>query len=663
MRNGYAPLLLIVLLLSACGKRSSLDEAVYQTVTDSVDRFSPQAKAMILSHLDEARDSDACYAWLSLLGKYYFLTGHDSAEILSDSVIRYVRHAKQPTPRLKRCESLAWQFKAARMQRACAPADSIIPLFINGYNALKESGCLTFLPWQSANIGYNYFMAGRIPEASTWLHRAFYLADSLHSSPSMTAPIHSMMGTLYTQTGDMKAAGHEYRKAYALCDSMALRDRINFFINYSVFLDEEKRYQDIIRHLGRLRTVLEENDLTESLESHFANMNLAGAYVQTDSLDKAAALLDMDSAFQAAGNQEGLYNLRSIRMQIALKKGDMAAMDRLVATDTLGDVMPYQHCSRAGIMTEYYRRKGDYRRAYELQEWLNRYQDSVAKATTDIRIEEMATRFQSDTLALHHQLLKAEKKRTESRMRTGIIVLLALVVITALALLVKSLRWRKRSLQDEMTNMRLRLDRARSSISPHFIFNVLSREAEQADEEKQSRLMRLASLINQNLDVARKSLVTLEEELSFVDDYVEVERSIIPGGIIYEKDIEDEALLQTAKVPSMFVQILVENAIKHGLKNLSGEKRLRVKASRQEGGVTVTVEDNGQGFDIRKSTQMASGRMGLSIIRNSIAVYNRHRKSNKLSLDITNLHDSAGRVTGCRSCLSLPEDLEDLSCS
>ncbi len=110
-------------------------------------------------------------------------------------------------------------------------------------------------------------------------------------------------------------------------------------------------------------------------------------------------------------------------------------------------------------------------------------------------------------------------------------------------------------------------------------------------------------------------------------------------------------------VPSMFIQILVENAIKHGLKNKEGHKQLNVSVQHNDNGTDICVEDNGIGFDIRRSNS-SSTKTGLDIIRTSIMIINRHNKHNKIKFQIHNIITDDGRIEGCESMLHIPMEIK-----
>ena len=105
----------------------------------------------------------------------------------------------------------------------------------------------------------------------------------------------------------------------------------------------------------------------------------------------------------------------------------------------------------------------------------------------------------------------------------------------------------------------------------------------------------------------------------------------------------------------MFVQILVENALVHGLRGWEGSKRLQVKIERrQEGMTSISVIDNGPGFDIRSAGRK---RTGLTVLSQTIAMINERNRS-KMSFFIHNLHDDGGKVLGCEAGFLVPDKMK-----
>ena len=109
------------------------------------------------------------------------------------------------------------------------------------------------------------------------------------------------------------------------------------------------------------------------------------------------------------------------------------------------------------------------------------------------------------------------------------------------------------------------MEAVRNRISPHFVFNVLNNKIVHSGNAEADELMRLSKLIRANLDISCRLDVSLAEELDFVKQYVEVERPLVDGNFEFKLEVAPDINLDQVHVPSMFVQILVENALVHGL--------------------------------------------------------------------------------------------------
>ncbi len=158
-----------------------------------------------------------------------------------------------------------------------------------------------------------------------------------------------------------------------------------------------------------------------------------------------------------------------------------------------------------------------------------------------------------------------------------------------------------------------------SQISPHFMFNTLNALAElvyQDPRKAEEAILALASLLRRSLYF--EPLITLGEDLNLLKDYWKVISLRFTGRIDLEVHV-DERLLDL-KVPKFSLQVLVENALKHGLKLRHG--KVEVRAYRREGKAVVEVVDNGVGFEelkegtgisnLRKRLELCGGRLSYS---------------------------------------------------
>lgn len=197
------------------------------------------------------------------------------------------------------------------------------------------------------------------------------------------------------------------------------------------------------------------------------------------------------------------------------------------------------------------------------------------------------------------------------------------------------------------------MENLRSRISPHFTFNVLGREINQfkGSEEVKNNLMELVKYLRRSLELTEKLSVSLQDELDFVRSYIDLERGRVGEGFIPTITVEDGLDATRIMIPSMIVQIPVENAIKHGLAGKDGAKELSICVSRQGNGVYITVTDNGRGYLPQVSSATRGTGTGLKVLYQTIQLLNTKNKSDKIRFNITNRNDGK---TGTQVSVYIP---------
>lgn len=147
-----------------------------------------------------------------------------------------------------------------------------------------------------------------------------------------------------------------------------------------------------------------------------------------------------------------------------------------------------------------------------------------------------------------------------------------------------------------------RFAQLQSQINPHFLFNTLSTIAALAREEgaplSEDLILRLSNFFRYSLESDEK-VVTLARELHLLQDYMELQETRYGDRITMQ--IISDPTLDEVMVPKFILQPLVENAILHGLKACAGGGQIRVRTRRGRRGITITVTDNGCGFDTRQN--------------------------------------------------------------
>ncbi len=165
-----------------------------------------------------------------------------------------------------------------------------------------------------------------------------------------------------------------------------------------------------------------------------------------------------------------------------------------------------------------------------------------------------------------------------------------------------SLELRTRQLEQEHAQKlatEARLSSLESRIHPHFLFNTLNSISALIHDEPQRAeeiVGRLAALLRFSLDTNQCSLVSLEQEIKIVRDYLEIEKARFGDRLRYS--IEIDPATQQASVPPLAVESLVENSVKYAIAPRREGGEVRVRARLAEGSVEIEIADSGPGFSL-----------------------------------------------------------------
>lgn len=164
-----------------------------------------------------------------------------------------------------------------------------------------------------------------------------------------------------------------------------------------------------------------------------------------------------------------------------------------------------------------------------------------------------------------------------------------------------------------------RLNSLRMQLDPHFLFNALNTISSHVERDpKLTRRMieHLGDLLRMSLESKDKQEVPLSEELAFLDHYLALQRIRFGNQLKFRLEIAPE--VRFASVPSLFLQPLVENAIRHGVSRRAAGGTVTVQAQPSDGRLEIRVLDDGVGLPQGWSLENSAG-LGLSITRERIA--------------------------------------------
>lgn len=196
--------------------------------------------------------------------------------------------------------------------------------------------------------------------------------------------------------------------------------------------------------------------------------------------------------------------------------------------------------------------------------------------------------------------------------------LLLAVLATMMAVAVPIKIWNNTRIEMNLAEhqqllLKARMDALTSQINPHFLFNTLNTVSSLIRHDPDMARVVLVKLSNILRRLLRKheTFVPLREELSFIDDYLDIEVARYGRENLHiVKEIEEQTLDHF--VPSMLLQPIVENSIKHGLAPRLEGGEIHIRTRQQENRLIIEVEDNGVGIPADRLHRLAAQGIGIS---------------------------------------------------
>jgi two-component system LytT family sensor kinase len=203
---------------------------------------------------------------------------------------------------------------------------------------------------------------------------------------------------------------------------------------------------------------------------------------------------------------------------------------------------------------------------------------------------------------------------------TALVVLATVLAVATPIKIWNSARIEHRLQEQEKLLLAAKIEALKSQINPHFLFNTLasiSSLIRSEPETARTLIIRLSGLLRRLLR-SHQHFVTLREELESIDEYLDIEVVRFGPKLTVTKHIGADTY--DVIVPSMILQPLVENSIKHGLSRKMGSGSIVLRSWREHGRAVIEVEDDGMGFVLdRLDEPMASG-IGLANVRERLRV-------------------------------------------
>lgn len=651
MEKILAMLGFILALLTSCGRHAptgdwdgcaedSVFMACYDLIYDKPDSIIKVASSKVTG------DSLLHYRYNNLLSRALFAKGEVACAIeVNDRSLDYCRRHDGMTgdggTSVVLAEALnnkgVYLTALGRHDEATAILQESCRL--QGRNGMTEAQVNTLI-----NLADSHYSRGKFNEASTYYRRALLLTDSL-GLEKLYLPIYSGLGKLYLDIGNYTMSDRYFTDAEKWLEGGTTYEKFYYCTargNYYYYINDYrsalgwfyKAYHLISDGIGRLTSAC----------------NIGETYIYLGEVDSAERYIDEAARLDTRiGGKPSSYYVRGVQSYLALLRGDRGKAREILHQlrhDYDGVSPEYAYLLNKRLY-QYYEAQKDYRRAFRYIKEVNRYDDSLRNVKTLNNLAEASLRYRNDTT-----IMAKNKKLEESREEINKLTFMTTVSVLSFAIAVLlfsyiTLLRKKRLERDRKETAAIindyKLKVIKNRVTPHFIFNVLNAvmPSFRSHDELQAPIRSMVRLLRSGLTATDSVTVRLAREMEYVNDFITL--FTISKGIDVETtwDIDPSINADEQIIPSMFIQLPVENALKYAYDGIDNP-RLTITV-RKSDGLAISIEDNGIGIgNARRDEPKENGAgVGLNAMNEILRLLNRN-KAKRITMEITTPDDGQG---------------------
>ncbi|MBN2173466.1 MAG: histidine kinase [Bacteroidales bacterium] len=308
-----------------------------------------------------------------------------------------------------------------------------------------------------------------------------------------------------------------------------------------------------------------------------------------------------------------------------------------------------------------YKSLGNYDSAFYYLQLKEKILDSLQQISTRNQIDYLLASSENENINKQIRILEQQKKLEQAKAQRSLYLLIGLALLFVITFLITTLLIRQNKLKTEQEKTALQQKLLRSQMNPHFIFNSLaSIQNSIINEEPQKAskyLARFSKLVRNILDSTVEEFIPLEEELSTIENYLELQKIRFPEKFEYIIEVDEKIDPESVLIPPMLAQPFIENAIEHGIKHKESKGKIDVRFRLKNGSIELEVEDDGIGRQRAQEILLRQDKshksLATAITKERIRTLNKKLKR-KISMAIFDLEDNEGKASGTKILIGIP---------
>ena len=527
------------------------------------------------------------------------------------------------------------------------------------------------------NIGEVNMLIGDYVQADKFFIRSLKIKESIGDKASIAKGYRSL-GDLYFIQKNYKKSLLYHQKSLQINTNLGLlKDQAKDYANLSTVNAELKQLPVAVSNCKK--AILLAQKVEDAYGVGEDTRTLGGFYFLQKNYALAESFyLKAISLKKNMFDQEGMASVYSQLAELYTNKPAPAPEKRLNLQKALDfGLKAYALAEQVRIprlisdasndLSEIYKQQKNYPKALSFLEINKKTNDSIFNTSKTEALTFAEARWNSEKkqqqiagLVKLNAAISAQKLAEANRHKAILFGLLGMIILLTIAAIYYWLyknKQREIRHQEQLSRMSmLRLQNIRNRISPHFIFNILNREiSTEEDKDKHHEMIGLVKFLRRSLEITEQTSVSLAEELDFVQNYLHMEQPTLGSDFQTHWEIDERIETKRFRIPAMTLQIPVENALKHALRQKEGEKNLMIALTLIEFGILITIQDNGNGYYPDKSTTTKGTGTGLKVLYQTIQLLN-SKNTHKIGFDISNLPGET--ATGTKVEITVPEDYD-----
>lgn len=435
--------------------------------------------------------------------------------------------------------------------------------------------------------------------------------------------IQSGLGTVYGINNEPQRSIQAYLEVVNLCEKKSMRSRLSWhYLNVGNGYMAVQEYENAIKYFKNAIKVID--DVNQQARA-IAYANLGFCYLQNGQKEEALGLFDMAFPLFKEKRDKNLANIEWWRAKIYEENRPKRAMKTFFkALDFAKKGEDFKQIS--GILKDIaalYASEADYKNAYDYQVLSGKAVEKYLYQQKDSEIRELEIKYE------------AERKEKEAEM----------FKLQASGLQLKALR---------------------AQMNPHFVFNALNSVQNFITSNDGTLaakyLAQFAHLMRQSLEYSELEIISLEKEIEFLRNYLEINEKLrFENKLKYEINVDEEIEEDIYGVPTMIIQPYVENAIEHGIRM---KKSGLIKVDfllKDENTILCVVEDNGIGREKARQLQETNPNyrnhrsLGTKITQERLEILLKSKNRIENAVTIIDLkNEVTGKATGTKVEVLIP---------